>query len=112
MKLYFICPKQLVIDGTHEDGTPHKDRFVEFHWIDTSDGKILLAARFSNEHAHEVWSTTEGVESLPHPLSGDSIDDKHHQHLKDVIGTDPKDNVFHVAAKAAKKHPCMKLTVL
>jgi len=99
MKEFSICQK--------EDFTAVAHLFGSAHYIDLSNGQILLCAEFSSENHRNKWRGTSATH-FPHPTSGQSVGTgiaKSLSHLNVQEG----DSTFQAVQKISAIHPLMKL---
>jgi hypothetical protein len=87
----------------------------ESHYIDLPDGKVLVVARFRDANHQDTFVERTGAESLPHPLSSETMQDHQdkypdHKKILDDLGVDtkPTDRMYDVAKQLGKIHPLFK----
>ncbi len=105
MKLYYIAPRQTVLDQANTfDGSD---------WIDLDDTHVLVAIQFPHEAAELAWSQLTDVDPLPHPLSGQTITPGHVAKLTKhpALKVSPADRTFDVAQKAGAVCLALRLGV-
>jgi hypothetical protein len=67
MFLFYICPRSLVLENANKLG--------EFHmvFLDEAADKVMLKINMKDDLIEQWFSAQDGVESLPHPISGAAL---------------------------------------
>lgn len=128
MTLYYVTDK-----ATFEANVDKFHSKLGAHYIDLSNGQILLAANFPESHfEQDAWESISTVELMPNPLfqATAPISDSHQTALADVLAAQaapaapagkqmanmaapatpaPNNTVTDVAAAVAQINPLMKL---
>lgn len=101
MKAYYICALSHLLSVHHNLNSAH--------YIDLENGLILLCADFPNEHIEDKLLSQPGVSALPHPLSGETIENHPHKALlqKHLPGLPDTATSFQIGQYARKRMPSM-----
>ena len=99
MKEFSVCQK--------EDFSAAIHLFGSAHYIDLSNGQILLCAEFSSENHRNKWHGTSATH-FSHPMSGQPVGSDIAKSLAH-LNVQASDTPFQTIQKISLIHPLMKL---
>jgi len=100
MKTFYIATPQ-----DFQNGSQH---FVNSHYIDLPNGKILLTCVHRTDEDKKRWEARSTIIKLPHPLSGKPIGTEIANELSS-LGAQPGHTVWDIAEIAKGVHKGLNL---